>query len=113
MAATIAVRQTENSFRDKFEQYLRRDPTSADRKPMAYVAVAAKMARVTYGIIKSGTDYRCFHEVAAPKRKSRFCTGRRGREDLVDHVWAFHLAEISFSVQLRLDLSSGLSHAGC
>lgn len=66
MAATIAVRQTENSFRDKFERYLRKDPMSADRKRMAHVAVAAKMARVTYGIIKSGTEYRCFHEVAAP-----------------------------------------------
>lgn len=70
MAATIAVRQTENSFRDKFERYLRRDPTSVDRKRMAYVAVAAKMARVTYGIIKSGTDYRCFHEVAAPSGRA-------------------------------------------
>jgi transposase len=70
MAATIAVRQTENSFRDKFERYLRRDPASADRKRMAYVAVAAKMARVTYGIIKSGTDYRCFHEAAAPSGRA-------------------------------------------
>jgi transposase len=70
MAATIAVRQTENSFRDKFERYLRRDPASVDRKRMAYVAVAAKMARVTYGIIKSGTDYRCFHEAAAPSGRA-------------------------------------------
>lgn len=46
MAAAIAVRQTENSFRDKFERYLQRDPTSVDRKRMAYVAVAAKMARI-------------------------------------------------------------------
>jgi transposase len=35
MAATIAVRQTENSFRDKFERYLRKDPTRANRKRMA------------------------------------------------------------------------------
>ncbi|MGH9625339.1 MAG: IS110 family transposase [Bryobacteraceae bacterium] len=70
MAATIAIRQTENSFRDKFERYLRRDPASADRKRMAYVAVAAKMARVTYGIIKTGTDYRCFHEAAAPSGRA-------------------------------------------
>ncbi len=96
MAATIAVRQTENSFRDKFERYLRRDPTSADRKRMAYVAVAAKMARVTYGIIKSGTDYRCFHEVAAPSGRADSARGRRGREDLVDNVPAFHLVEILF-----------------
>jgi transposase len=70
MAATIAVRQTENSFRDKFERYLRRDPASADRKRMAYVAVAAKMARVTYGIIKTGTDYRCFYVAAAPSGRA-------------------------------------------
>jgi len=70
MAATIAVRQTENSFREKFERYLRRDPASADRKRMAYVAVAAKMARVTYGIIKSGNDYRRFHEAAAPSGRA-------------------------------------------
>jgi hypothetical protein len=99
MAATIAVRQTENSFRDKFERYIRRDPASADRKPgspvtglrhwgasaagvpgdrssslgckrMAYVAVAAKMARVTYGIIKTGAEFRCFHEAAAPSGRA-------------------------------------------
>jgi transposase len=70
MAATIATHQKENSFRYKFERYLRKDPTSADRKRMAYVAVAAKMARVVYGIVKSGTGYRCFHEVAAPSGRA-------------------------------------------
>jgi hypothetical protein len=74
MAATIAVRQTENSFRDKFERYLRRDPFSADRKRMAYVAVAAKMARVAHGIIKTGTDFRCFHQAAAPNSGKRSTT---------------------------------------
>jgi hypothetical protein len=33
MAATVAVRQTENSFRDKFERYLRRDPPSPSCHP--------------------------------------------------------------------------------
>jgi transposase len=70
MAATIAIHQKENSFRYKFERYLRKDPTNADRKRMAYVAVAAKMARVAHGMIKSGTDYRCFHEVAAPSGRA-------------------------------------------
>jgi transposase len=70
MAANIAVHLIENTFRDKFERYLRRDPGSADRQRMAYVAVAAKMARVTYGIIKTGTDYRCFHEAAAPSGRA-------------------------------------------
>lgn len=43
---------------------------SADRKRMAYVAVAGKMARVVNGIIKSGTEYRYFHEVAAPSGRA-------------------------------------------
>jgi transposase len=70
MAATVAVRLRENSFRDKFERYLRRDPASADRKRMAYVAVAAKMARAAHGIIKTGTDFRCFYEAAAPSGRA-------------------------------------------
>ncbi len=70
MAAGVAVRLRENSFRDKFDRYLRRDPASADRKRMAYVAVAAKMARVAYEIIKTGTDYRCFHEAAVPSGRA-------------------------------------------
>src|SRR5579884_2602344 len=71
---------------------------------------------------------------AGSKWKSRFCGGCRDHKDLVDNVLAFHLAEISFSVQSRLhpcrscvamvecstlargshlDLSSGSSHTGC
>jgi hypothetical protein len=64
--------QQSGQFRGATKRYLRRDPASADRKRMAYVAVAAKMARVAHGIIKTGTDFRCFYEAAAPKWKSRF-----------------------------------------
>ena len=46
------------------ERYMRTDPGSADRKRKAYVAVAAKIARVAYALIRSGADYRCFPEVA-------------------------------------------------
>ena len=64
-------------------------------KRMAYVAVAAKMARVAHGIIKTGTtsaaSMRQRHQVEEPLHP-----GRRGREDLVDHDPAFHLVEISF-----------------
>ena len=95
MAATIAVRQRENSFREKLERYIRRDPLSADRKRMAYVAVAAKMARVIHGVIKSGIQYRCFHEAVAPGRRA-VSVGRRDRKDLVDNIPTFHLVEISF-----------------
>jgi transposase len=71
MAASVAVRMRENSFRAKFERYMRTDPGSADRKRKAYVAVAAKIARVTYALIRSGADYRCFHEVAVPSGRTR------------------------------------------
>ena len=71
MAASVAVRMRENSFRAKFERYMRRDPGSADRKRKAYVAVAAKIARVAYALIQSGADYRPFHEVAVPSGRTR------------------------------------------
>jgi len=71
MAANVAVRMRENSFRAKFERYMRRDPGSADRKRKAYVAVAAKIARVAFALIRSGSDYRCFHEVAVPSGRTR------------------------------------------
>lgn len=71
MAASVAVRMRENSFRAKFERYMRSDPGSTDRKRKAYVAVAAKIARVTYALIRSGADYRCFHEVAVPGGRTR------------------------------------------
>jgi len=71
MAASVAVRMRENSFRAKFERYMRSDPGSADRKRKAYVAVAAKIARVAYALVRSGADYRCFHEVAVPGGRTR------------------------------------------
>jgi transposase len=71
MAASVAVRMRENSFRAKFERYMRSDPGNADRKRKAYVAVAAKIARVTFALIRSGADYRCFHEVAVPSGRTR------------------------------------------
>jgi transposase len=71
MAASVAVRMRENSFRAKFERYMRSDPGSVDRKRKAYVAVAAKIARVAYALIRSGADYRPFHEVAVPSGRTR------------------------------------------
>jgi transposase len=72
MAATIAIRQRENSFRRKYENYIRRDPTNADLKRKAYTAVAAKMARVAYALVKHQTQYRCYHEAAIPSGKIPF-----------------------------------------
>jgi len=66
MAGTGAVRMRQNSFREKFDNYLRSDPKNADVKRKAYTAVAAKVARVAFGLLKTGTDYRRFPEVAIP-----------------------------------------------
>ncbi len=62
MAATIAIRMRENTFRKKFENYTKENPNHADLKRKAYTAVAAKMARVCYSIIVHETDYRCTYE---------------------------------------------------
>ena len=62
MAATIACRQPENSFRWKYERYIKNDPTNKHLKRKAYTATAAKMARVVYGLIKSNSEYRPFYE---------------------------------------------------
>lgn len=66
MAASVAVRLRENSFRVKFDRYIRHNPQDPDLKRKAYCAVAAKMARVVHGLIKNGTDYRPYHEEAIP-----------------------------------------------
>jgi transposase len=62
MAAQTAVRMRENSFRRKFDNYVRGNPLDADLRRKAYTAIAAKLARVIFGLIKSGADYRPFFE---------------------------------------------------
>jgi len=66
MAGAVAVRMQQNSFRRKFEDYMRSDPLNRDRRRKAYTAVAAKMARVVYAVVTSGNDYRRFPEAARP-----------------------------------------------
>jgi len=66
LAGTVAIRMRENSFRRKYDDYMRPDPTNADRRRKAYAAIAAKVARVAYALITSGTDYRRFPEAARP-----------------------------------------------
>lgn len=66
MAGAIAVRMRENSFRAKYERYVRTDPTNADRKRKAMTAVAAKMARVAHAIVKTGAPYRAHYEAELP-----------------------------------------------
>lgn len=71
-AATVAVRMRENSFRAKYERYIQIDPSNADRKRKALTAVAAKMARVAYGVVKQNTQYRCYFETALPRGSTPF-----------------------------------------
>jgi transposase len=66
MAGTVAIRMRQNSFRRKFEDYIRPDPQNADRRRKGYTAVAAKMARVAYAVVTTGTDYRRFPEATRP-----------------------------------------------
>ncbi len=71
LAAGIAVRMQENSFRNKFSRYIQRDPTDKDLKRKAMTACSAKMARVVYGLIKHQQFYRSYHEEAVPGGRTR------------------------------------------
>ena len=66
IAGQVAVRQKENSFRDKFERYIARDRHNADLRRKALTAITAKMARVVHAVIKTGADYRPFVEAPVP-----------------------------------------------
>jgi transposase len=66
IAGTSAIRMRENTFRRKYENFIKSDPLNPDLKRKAYTAVAAKIARVAYGLVKSGCDYRCYHESSVP-----------------------------------------------
>lgn len=65
------MRQRESSVRDKYERYTAADPKSADRRRKAYTAIAAKMARITYAVIKTGRPYRSYYEHDLPVDRSR------------------------------------------
>lgn len=79
MAGQIAIRQRDNAFRDKYERYIAKDRTDPHLKRKALSAIAAKMARVTHAIIKSGADYRPFYERGVvPGGRTSLCSGRGG-----------------------------------
>lgn len=71
LAATVAVRLRENSFRHKFDRYINQDRTNRDLRRKAYTAVAAKIARVSYHLVTKNHDYRPFHEVGVPSGRTR------------------------------------------
>ena len=78
MAAQVAIRQRENSFRAKFERYVAKDRHDADLRRKAFTAITAKMARVVHAIIKSGADYRSFVEGPVPGGRTPLCRSREG-----------------------------------
>jgi len=78
LAAQVAIRQRENSFRDKFERYVARDRDNKDLRRKGVTAIAAKMARVVHAVVKSGSDYRPFFEGAAPGGRTSLSKCREG-----------------------------------
>lgn len=62
MAAQVAARQPDNSFRDKLGRYVAGHADDADRRRKAMTALTAKMARVAHAVVKTGTEYRPFLE---------------------------------------------------
>lgn len=78
MAAQVAIRQRDNSFRSKFERYIAKDRDNADLRRKALTAVAAKMARTAHALIKTGSDYRPFVEEPIPSGRTTIRTGREG-----------------------------------
>lgn len=73
LAGQVAVRQRENSFRHKYDRYVSANPLDADLKRKALTAVAAKMARVAYAIIKKNQPYRHFFEHGLPSGSIPLC----------------------------------------
>ena len=71
MAATVATRMSENSFRRKFDRYIKASPTDANLKRKAYTACTAKMARTIFGLVKHQQHYRAYHEDAVPVPNGR------------------------------------------
>ena len=69
LAGTSAIRMRENTFRKKYENYIKTDPYNPDLKRKAYTAIAVKMARVAYSLVKTEKDYRCFFESSIPSGK--------------------------------------------
>ena len=80
MAAQVAARQRDNSFRDKLGRYTARDRHDADLRRKAVTALTAKMARVVHAVIKGGAEYRPFFERPVPGGRTSLCTGHEGAQ---------------------------------
>jgi transposase len=78
IAAQVAIRQRDNSFRAKFERYVAKDRDNADLRRKALTAVTAKMARTAHAVIKTGTNYRPFFEAPMPGGRTPLRRSREG-----------------------------------
>lgn len=68
LAAGVAIRMTENTFREKYSRYIRKNPDNPDLRRKAMTATAAKLCRVAHGIIKNKQEYRPYFDEAIPRR---------------------------------------------
>ncbi len=66
LAGLRAIHLRENEFRAKYQRYMNANPLDQDRKRKALTAIAAKMARVVYAVVKHGTDYQPFSDQRLP-----------------------------------------------
>ena len=66
LAGLRAIHLRENKFRAKYQRYMKANPLDQDRKRKALTAIAAKMARVVYAVVKHGTDYQPFSDQRLP-----------------------------------------------
>jgi len=78
VAAQVAIRQPDNSFRAKYERYIARDRDNGDLRRKALTAITAKMARTAHAVIKSGSDYRPFFEGSMPSGRTSLSKCREG-----------------------------------
>ena len=78
MATQVAIRQPNNSFRDKLGRYVAGHADDPDRRRKAMTALTAKMARVVHAVIKTGTEYRPFVERADTRWKDPSLLCREG-----------------------------------
>ena len=78
MATQGAIRQPNNSFRDKLGRYVAGHADDPDRRRKAMTALTAKMARVVHAVIKTGTEYRPFVERADTRWKDPSLLCREG-----------------------------------
>lgn len=78
MAATVAIRLTENTFREKFRRYTQAMPENKDLRRKARTAVAAKMARIAHALVVSGQTYKPYHEYNFPSDMTSLNSVRGG-----------------------------------